>query len=273
MPEQRALETPSEATPEQPEESSEPAPPEPTTAETAEPDVIVPEEPARLRVTPVDRLFSLSVDLGPARDALDALLRAGASAASEAASARERVPEPTPPAPEAPAFDEPAPPVPASPGATPAPAAPTGATEFTAQQTPGASAPATPSPGGTGPGQASDRDTDGATTRPEDITLGGQPRAVRGLLIRPSRAQWSITTRALARPRNPVVRIVFRRDGTVKDAEFLPGRGTGYADVDGPLRAAIYRFTAEGEALQRLSPTDPEAGVEITLRIILPGGR
>ena len=54
----------------------------------------------------------------------------------------------------------------------------------------------------------------------------------------------------------------------MRRARFLPGRSTGEASVDQPLLDAIYRWTAKGEALARLTD-DPDDTVAITMRIIM----
>lgn len=97
----------------------------------------------------------------------------------------------------------------------------------------------------------------------------GRPPAAEGLDITTVNPRFSITTRLAALPRNPVVRIDFRKSGTVARAEFLPGLATGYADVDGPLLDALYRWTAKGKALEALPVEDANAVVSFKMRIVL----
>ncbi len=97
----------------------------------------------------------------------------------------------------------------------------------------------------------------------------GKPPAVEGLEITTVRPRWTITTRLAAVPRNPVVELHFRKNGTIARASFLPGQDTGYLGVDGPLLDALYRWTARGKALNELSAEDPEAVVSLTMRIVL----
>ena len=108
----------------------------------------------------------------------------------------------------------------------------------------------------------------------------GQVRAVKGLQIKTVRPEWSITTRLRARPKDAVVRVVFGRSGKVLRAEFVEGQTTGWPEVDEPLREALYRWTASGEALKKLPPTPPpledgrpapQKGVALTFRMILGG--
>lgn len=97
----------------------------------------------------------------------------------------------------------------------------------------------------------------------------GRPPAVEGLEITTVRPRWTVTTRLAAVPRNPVVVMEFRKNGTIARARFLPGQDTGYRDVDGPLLDALYRWTARGKALDELAADDPEAVVSLTMRIVL----
>jgi hypothetical protein len=97
----------------------------------------------------------------------------------------------------------------------------------------------------------------------------GSPAAAEGLDITPVKPQWAVSTRTMALPRNPVVRIDFRKNGTVAKVVFLAGHDSGYRDVDGPLLDAIYRWTAKGKALDALPPGDPQAVASINMQIVL----
>ena len=121
------------------------------------------------------------------------------------------------------------------------------------------------------PGFAADAEADAVAIREAiDVRMTpGRVLAAAGLRITTVRPQWSIVTRAMALPRNPVVRVVFGRGGNVLFAEFVNGQNTGDAAVDGPLLDAIYRWRAQGERLAALSPTDPRAGLTMSFRIIL----
>ena len=131
--------------------------------------------------------------------------------------------------------------------------------------------PASAHPGGD-PGQiglASDAESDASSIKEAIEYRLGKPLAGKGLKIRTLRPNWSVTTRLTASPRNPVVRVVFGRDGRVLDAKFVAGQETGYPDVDAPILHAVYRWTASGEALTKLPAGDPRAGVTMTFRMIL----
>lgn len=103
--------------------------------------------------------------------------------------------------------------------------------------------------------------------------IPGRPASAQGLDITTVRPRWSITTRLSAVPRNPVLRIDFRKNGTVAKAEFLTGQDTGYPDVDGPLLDAIYNWTAKGKALDELPAGDPKAVVSIKMQMVLSSSR
>lgn len=128
---------------------------------------------------------------------------------------------------------------------------------------------AAPPPGEPREALRSEKESDATSTDEIAEWLPGRPPAVAGLEITPVRPKWTVTTRLSAVPRNPVVRIDFRKNGTVARAQFLPGQDTGYPDVDGPLLDALYRWTARGKALDQLSAADPKAVISFPMRIVL----
>ncbi|MFG0241467.1 MAG: hypothetical protein ACF8R9_01645 [Phycisphaerales bacterium JB054] len=135
-----------------------------------------------------------------------------------------------------------------------------------------ASPAAPPPPGDPRDAIASEKESD-ATSRTKIAEWEpGKPPAVEGLDITTVRPRWTVTTRMMSVPRNPVVRIEFRKNGTVARAAFLDRQDTGYSDVDGPLLDAIYAWTAKGRALDALAADDPKAVAPITMRIILIPG-
>jgi len=93
----------------------------------------------------------------------------------------------------------------------------------------------------------------------------GKVLAGKGLQIRTVRPEWAVATRLSASPRNPVVKITFGRSGRVIRASFVEGQSTGEREVDGPLLAALYRWTAKGEQLSAL-PQPPAAVARIVER-------
>lgn len=119
------------------------------------------------------------------------------------------------------------------------------------------------------PGEKDDREADASAIVDSIEVVPGKPAAAKGLRIQTSRPQWSMTTKLTARPRNPTIRITFGPTGRVTSAEFVRGKATGYTEVDQPLLNAIYRWTARGEAIDKLNPTNPRSGVSITVNILL----
>lgn len=135
-----------------------------------------------------------------------------------------------------------------------------------------ASAPPPPAPNPAGQARdaiQSPKESSAVATEQVFDVVPGRPAAAQGLDITTVAPRWTITTRLLALPRNPVVRIEFQKSGAVARASFLPGRATGYPDVDGPLMDAIYAWRAKGKALEALPANSPEHTVPLTLRIVL----
>lgn len=121
-------------------------------------------------------------------------------------------------------------------------------------------------------GDLSDRESDAAAVRSAVTVDPGRPAATKGLKINTVRPEWSTTTRIVALPKNPVVRVRFNRAGKVVDANFVDRYDTGWPEVDGPLLDAIYRWKAEGERLRELPENDPDAVITVTFRITLRTG-
>lgn len=119
----------------------------------------------------------------------------------------------------------------------------------------------------------SDREADAASRRRPVNVTPGQPVAAEGLEIKTSRPRFTQLMRATLRPRNPKIDITFGPDGKAKFVRFVTEDGrvqtSGSSDVDDVLINAMYRWTASGVAIDELDPADPDAGVTITLRIIL----
>ena len=118
------------------------------------------------------------------------------------------------------------------------------------------------------PGEQSPSESPAASTQETAEVRPGRVVAAQGLQITTVRPQFAITTIALASPRSPTVIIEFTKEGRVRRARFLPGQSTGFDSVDQPLLAAIYRWTAAGEPLGRLSD-DPEDVITVQMRIVL----
>ncbi len=187
-----------------------------------------------------------------------------------------RPPEPAPPTP-----PDPLPPTPTAappekpavqPVDTPTATEPKEAAEKSPQQA--APSPAKPTvppgnaPPGERPGEKSDRQSTPSALKDTIEVVPGRPAAGQGLEIKTVRPRWSDTTRLVAVPRNPVVRVTFAKSGRVSSVIFAAGQNTGWNDVDEPLLDAIYRWTAKGEALRTL-PSTKDAGLTVQFRIML----
>ncbi len=135
------------------------------------------------------------------------------------------------------------------------------------QPTPLASRPTTNSPGDR-PGEKSDRESDAASLEEAVEIRFGRPAAAKGLEIVTRRPEFSRVTRlTVYPPNNPRLKVTFNREGRVAQATFL--EPTGITEVDSPVLHAVYRWTAKGEALSKLSKDDPKAGVTINVTILL----
>ncbi|MEM6458517.1 MAG: hypothetical protein AAF710_03905 [Planctomycetota bacterium] len=111
-----------------------------------------------------------------------------------------------------------------------------------------------------------DREADATTlennlaVRPGGVLVGP------GLEVQTFRPRFSAAARVSSTPTNPVARITFDLDGTVLHAEL--SASTGFANVDGPLLSALYRWKATGPRVERW--TTPQT-IEITI-LLGPGG-
>ncbi len=131
-------------------------------------------------------------------------------------------------------------------------------------------APASTAPGGASgrPGEKSDRETDAAAKTEALVWSPGRPLAAEGVEFHPAAGAWSITTRRTTRPRDALVTIEFNMRGDVVHADFVPGRGTGYQEVDGPLISSLYDWRISGSRLDALRRADPDQTVSFTIRIV-----
>lgn len=130
----------------------------------------------------------------------------------------------------------------------------------------GTTAPQPPGPVGI----RSEKEADPASkTKPVEVILG-RPAAAQGLEIitkRPRRNPFSLVTRATAIPESPVLDVRFNRSGAVFKATIV--KSSGSPDVDSPVLAAVYGWTARGKDLELLPSNDPEAGITIRVTILL----
>lgn len=175
--------------------------------------------------------------LGP-EDELGKVPEAGAKPTGEDAATQPPV-NPAPLSPIAPVSEPP--PDPFAPPVQPLAAPPT----------PPAS-PTTPGAPASGPqlGEIAPEESDASAVEESLAIAPGRTLARDGIEIRTARARWSSTTRVTAIPRNPILEVTFDATGKVVRAAYLPGKSTGYPDVDRPLLDAIYRWRASGEKFQ-----------------------
>lgn len=110
-----------------------------------------------------------------------------------------------------------------------------------------------------------DRDSPARSSKPTVKVTPGRPVAAEGLDIQTVRAKWTHTTLLTTRPKNPVIRVFFRRDGAVERAVFERSSGTKF--VDEPLLNAVYQWKARGKALEALTAEGEGSTIEIVFEI------
>lgn len=107
---------------------------------------------------------------------------------------------------------------------------------------------------------------------PVDAKSLHKPIAGDGLEITTVEPKFSAAVRFTHLPRNPVLIIRFDASGKVKKVLFhkdgLRVFDTGSKGVDEPLINAVYKWRAKGKAIDALDPDDPNAVVEISMRIV-----
>ena len=118
------------------------------------------------------------------------------------------------------------------------------------------------------PGTLAETEADPTTTLPaieaDDL---GQPLAAQGIVIETVRPRFSHYMQLTANPTDPLVRIHFDRGGSVRWVELA--ESTGYQAIDEPIRAAVYRWRASGEAFQAFVAEKPDQVLIVSLRILL----
>ena len=97
----------------------------------------------------------------------------------------------------------------------------------------------------------SDKDSDpvSLTATAVDVHLGAVLTGD-GIEIKPARPEFGIVSQLSAAPNNTRAHLVFNREGQVTDARLI--ESTGYADIDGPLEASLYRWKASGPKLETI---------------------
>lgn len=99
-------------------------------------------------------------------------------------------------------------------------------------------------------------------SRIEGEVKPGEVIARYGVEVRTTNPRFSTIALRTSAPANPKVIVIFNRAGQVVDAKIT--RTSGYDNVDGPILASLYKWTATGEPLQRI-PTDEKLTLEITM--------
>ncbi len=122
------------------------------------------------------------------------------------------------------------------------------------EPTPSSEAPTSEEP----PAEGDDADKDADATSihevPYDDWRLGRPLAAEGLELKPQRPHFTLLQRMNAAPGNPVVEIRFDQRGRPAAATIL--YSTGNTSIDSSLLSSLYRWRAEGEALEKLEDDD-----------------
>ncbi|MGP1347601.1 MAG: energy transducer TonB [Phycisphaerales bacterium] len=120
-------------------------------------------------------------------------------------------------------------------------------------------------PGSGAPGELSDREALAASIERAPRVEWGRPLSAKGLRVRTVRPEFTAFTTVVSSRNEPVVRLSFGRDGRVRQAVFL--RRSGNPNVDQPVLDAVYRWSAEGTALESLRAEGPGSTIDIDVRI------
>jgi len=150
----------------------------------------------------------------------------------------------------------------AAPSPAPAPSRDTAQSPRSTQPEAAPPTPASTAPGGE-PAIPSKREADAFSQRKAPVVRLGRPVAAEGLSITTVRPRFSLYTRLIANPRDPLVEVQFDRHGRVRHARLL--QSSGRDDVDRPVLDAIYQWKAKGEAIDALGAADSDAAL-LTVR-------
>jgi hypothetical protein len=118
------------------------------------------------------------------------------------------------------------------------------------------------------PGKKADEESAAAAIVGSLVYKPGEPLAGKGLRVSTVRPKYAFSTMAVANPRDVIINVTFGKDGRVIRAVFKDGRGTGFEDVDKPLVEAVYRWTAKGEALNKIPAGKPHMGVTFEIKFL-----
>ena len=193
------------------------------------------------------------------------------TAAVQPMNTPEPVPRPEVPPTEKPQVEIPTtpnlqPPSPQTPPSPPTPQTPQNPNSGANGATSPVVSPVTGPPGapgkGTATGDKSDRESDATSIVdvPPSMWRSGKPLARKGLEIKTKKPELPILTRLTTSPGNPVCEVLFGKDGVPVSCKIL--QSSGFADIDGPVTDALYRWRAKGSQLEKLAP-----GKTLTFRI------
>lgn len=113
-------------------------------------------------------------------------------------------------------------------------------------------------------GDVASKESDATSVIEVALNMLGQPIASEGLELRPRRPFFPPLVRVTAVFGNPLVEIMFGRDGKPAEATIL--ESSGDSRIDHAIGVSLYRWRATGAALERLAPEDT---LSVRLRIIL----
>lgn len=117
------------------------------------------------------------------------------------------------------------------------------------------------------PAEQADKDADATSIEKAVEYRDGKVKAGQGLDIRTVAPEFDTFTRVTAAPRNPVAEVSFDQRGGVIAVRFLVG--SGYKDVDEPIRHALWGWTAKGKAIDDLAGKPKGSVVKLSFRILL----
>ncbi|RMD66298.1 MAG: hypothetical protein D6824_01155 [Planctomycetota bacterium] len=104
------------------------------------------------------------------------------------------------------------------------------------------------------PALRSPRESDAFSRRTAIVARLGRPVVAEGVSITTVRPRFSLYTRLVANPRNPLVEVQFDRRGVVRHARIV--ESSGRVDVDDPVLDAVYRWKAKGKAIEALASNE-----------------
>ncbi len=90
----------------------------------------------------------------------------------------------------------------------------------------------------------------------------GRVIAGEGIEIKTAHPRFSAVALSSSVPKNPIVKVVFNKQGTVINADIV--KSSDYPNIDGPIVASLYKWQATGKKLAEMNRS-----FEVTIHIIL----